>query len=155
MTTKIAFGLLAFITMFATFEGSATAAEDDISAGKTCTFTNMGARIVVFIERQDGMEEGEIHAKLVAGGSRGFREDGKWGYLTAESSEEGATVITNGPSAKTKWVVVMNSGGLVNFLHADNKANALTHFPGALKLRRNNSGGKGNTDQLWKLESTR
>jgi hypothetical protein len=141
--------------MFAMFEGSATAADDDIAEGKTCTFTNMGARIVVLIERKPGMGDNEIHAKLVAGGSKGFREDGKWGYLTAKSSEEGATVITNGESAETIWVVSMNSGGEVTFLHADNKANALSHFPGELKLRRNNDGGKGNKDQIWKLESSR
>ena len=150
MTTKIAFGLLAFVTMFATFAGTATA--DETLRGKTVTFTNGGATIVVFVEREPGMVTGEIHAKLVAGGSRGFREDGKWGYLTAESSEEGATVITNGPSAKTIWKLVENSGGEVTFLHKDNQANALSHYPGALKLRRNNSGGKGNTDQLWKMK---
>lgn len=159
MTTKIAFGLLAFITMFATIAGTATADESKpIVLGKTLTLTNGGATIVVFVERTPAFayDEDECHLKLVAGGSAGFREDGNWGYLTAESSEAGTTVITNGPSAKTKWKLVELSGREYwTFLHADNGANALTHSPGALKLRRNNAGGKGNSDQLWKLESFR
>ncbi len=149
MYKKIAFGFLAFVTMFAIFEGSATAA--DLELGKKTTFTNMGANIRVVFEREADMKAGVYYVKLVEGGSQGFREDGKWGYLTAESSDAGSTVITNGTSAKTKWVLVENSNGW-NFLHADNKANALSHFPGELKLRRNNDGGKGNKDQLWVKE---
>ena len=148
MYRKIAFGFLAFVTMFANFEGSATAA--DLELGKTTTFTNMGAQIQVVFEREADMKAGVYYVKLV-NGSQGFREDGKWGYLTAESSDAGATVITNGKSAKTKWTLVDNGNGW-NFLHADNGANALSHFPGALKLRRNNDGNKGNKDQLWVKE---
>lgn len=148
MYRKLAFGFLAFVTMFATFEGSATAA--DLEVGKTIVFTNMGATIHVVFEREADMKAGVYYVKLV-NGSRGFREDGKWGYLTADSSDAGATVNTNGKSAKTKWTLVDNGNGW-NFLHADNGANALSHFPGALKLRKNNDGGKGNKDQLWVKE---
>ncbi len=149
MNRKNAFAFLAFASLFAIFQGSANA--EELECGKKTSFTNMGARIVVVFEREDDMKEGVYYVKLVEGGSQGFREDSKWGYLTAESSDAGATVITNGPSAKTKWVLVENSNGW-NFLHEDNGANALTHFPGALKLRRNNDGGKGNKDQLWVKE---
>lgn len=149
MNRKIAFAYLAIATMFAMFQSSASA--EDLEVGKKTTFTNMGAKIVVVFEREDDMKEGVYFVKLVEGGSKGFREDSKWGYLTAESSDAGATVITNGESAETKWVMVENSNGW-NFLHSGNGANALTHFPGALKLRRNNDGGKGNKDQLWVKE---
>lgn len=149
MITRIATGMFAFAAMFAMLEGSATAA--DLEVGKQIAFTNMGANIQVVFEREADMKAGVYYVKLVAGGSQGFREDGDWGYLTAESSDAGSTVITNGKSAKTKWVLVENSNGW-NFLHADNPANALSHFPGALKLRRNNDGGRGNKDQLWVKE---
>ncbi len=149
MNRKNAFAFLAFASLFAMFQGSANA--EELECGQKTSFTNMGARIVVVFEREDDMKEGVYYVKLVEGGSQGFREDSKWGYLTAESSNAGATVITNGESAETKWVMVENSNGW-NFLHADNGANALTHFPGALKLRRNNDGGNGNKDQLWVKE---
>ncbi len=145
MITKIATGLFAFAAMFAMFEGSATAA--DLELGKKTAFTNMGANIQVVFEREDDMKKGVYYVKLVEGGSQGFREDGKWGYLTAESSDADAPVITNGKSAKTKWTLIENKSGW-SFTHADNGANALTHIPGALKLTRN----QGNKDQLWVKE---
>lgn len=145
MNKTMAIGFFAFVTMFAMFEGGATAA--DLELGKQTKFTNMGAHIQVVLERDADMKAGEYYVKL-AGGSQGFREDNKWGYLTAESSEAGSTVITNGPSANTIWFLVEGSNGW-NFLHADNRANALSHFPAALKLRRNSDGGNGNKDQLW------
>lgn len=142
MITKIAMGLFAFAAIFA---GSATAA--DLELGKKTAFTNSGARIQVVLERENGMKAGVYYVKLVEGGSKGFREDGKWGYLTAESSDDGAKVITNGKSAKTKWTLIENKGGW-SFCHADNGANALTHVPGALKLSRN----QGTKNQLWAKE---
>ena len=145
MITKIATGLFAFAAMFAMFESSATAA--DLELGKKTAFTNMGANIQVVFEREDDMKEGVYYVKLVEGGSQGFREDGKWGYLNAESSDADAPVITNGKSAKTKWTLIENKSGW-SFAHADNGANALTHIPGALKLTRN----QGNKDQLWVKE---
>jgi hypothetical protein len=145
MNRKNAFAFLALASLFAMFQGSATA--EELECGKKISFTNMGARIVVVFEREDDMKEGVYYVKLVEGGSQGFREDGNWGYLTAESSAEGATVITNGESAETKWVMVENRSGW-SFLHADNGANGLTHFPGELKLGRN----QGTKDQLWVIE---
>jgi hypothetical protein len=149
MNRKFAFAFLAFASLFSMFQSSANA--EELECGTKISFTNMGGRIVVVLEREDDMKEGVYYVKLVEGGSQGFNEDGNWGYLTAESSDAGATVNTNGESAETKWALVDNGNGW-NFLHADNGANALTHFPGALKLKRNNDGGRGNKDQLWVIE---
>jgi hypothetical protein len=84
-------------------------------------------------------------------------------YLTAASSEDGAAVNAGGTKdGATKWKLIDNGAGMWNFVHADNGANALCmggvgpkgdgKATGVLTLRRNNAGGAGNKDQLWKFE---
>jgi hypothetical protein len=83
-------------------------------------------------------------------------------FLTAASSEDGAVVKDGGKDKANKWKLIDNGAGMWNFVHADNGANALCMGgvgpkgdgkpTGVLTLRRNNAGGAGNKDQLWKLE---
>ena len=84
-------------------------------------------------------------------------------YLAAASSEDGAAVNAGGTKdAANKWKLIDNGDGMWNFVHADNGANALCMGgvgpkgdgkpTGVMTLRRNNAGGAGNKDQLWKFE---
>lgn len=120
----------------------------DLKEGVRYKFTQGGAILYVKLSQlKDGMAYIET-------------QTGKW--LTATGAGEGAVVKGDGnKDAATKWKLVNNGNGW-NFLNAANPANALCRdgvgpkgegkSTGVLKLRRNNAGGAGNTDQLWKLE---
>jgi hypothetical protein len=135
----------AFLALAAVFAGNAKA--EDLKEGVRYKFTLSGATLYAKLsELKDGVATVEIDAGQ---------------YLTAASSEEGAAV-KGGPKAKAnKWKLIDN-GGVWNFVHAENGANALSMGgvspkgegkpTGELKLRRNNAGGAGNKDQLWKFE---
>lgn len=82
--------------------------------------------------------------------------------LAAASSEDGAAVKGATKDKANKWKLIDNGAGMWNIVHADNGANALCmggvgpkgdgKANGVLTLRRNNAGGAGNKDQLWKFE---
>lgn len=114
--------------------------------------TNPKDRIILKIEE---LKDGFAFVKF-------YDENGNAaGYLTAADSNEGTVCNITGMPKTHKWYLNPNSYGW-NFVHPDNRANAVA-FKGidkktgagtvtGMALRRNNGGGNGNQDQIFRLE---
>lgn len=149
MTRKIATGVFSFVVMSVMFAGSATA--QVLKDGLYDISNNTGDGVAVFRVRLEKKAMSGENAIFLIHTGQGDSPS----TLSAASSDDGAKVDFRG-SKDTLWVLHDNGGGKWNLLHSKNEANALSkNKDSTLKLRRNNAGGEGNADQLWKIKSTK
>ena len=140
MNTKIATGIFAFAAMLTMYAGSAQA---QVLEDGSYSFT---------VQKVGGFNA--TIKKVGMAGKRGVYviQNGNVGNLSYSSKEDGAKVEKNGPNA-SRWVLHKNSGGW-NLMVEGKEENVLSigGGPDKMTLRRNNAGGKGNSDQIFQIE---
>ena len=140
MSTKFVLGVLTVAAVTAMFAGNAQA---EIPKDGLYEFTNRTeVGVVQFDARLEKVGErgGDGIYLLHTGGG-----DNEAGFLSAESSKEGAKVDYVGDN-ETHWVLHKNSAGW-SLHHVDNGANCLS-TKGSYSLRR----AQGTKDQLWEMK---